>query len=53
MDTESILFKLRDAFNTHDIEAFVACFDENYCSHQPVHPDRTFTGREQLRKLEF
>jgi hypothetical protein len=50
MDAESLLFKLKDALNIHDIEAFVACFAENYHSEQPVHPDRTFQGREQVRK---
>lgn len=50
MDTEILLFKLRDALNNHDIETFVSCFDENYYSEQPVHPDRTFQGREQVRK---
>ncbi|MCU7551365.1 nuclear transport factor 2 family protein [Chitinophagaceae bacterium LB-8] len=50
MDAETLLFKLRDALNTHDIEAFVACFDENYYSEQPAHPARTFQGREQVRK---
>ena len=50
MDEESLLFKLRDAFNARDIEALVACFKENYSSEQPVHPDRTFHGREQVRK---
>ena len=50
MNAETLLFKLKDAINSHDIEAFVACFDENYFSEQPVHPDRTFHGREQVRK---
>ena len=50
MDAEALLFKLKDALNTHGLEAFVACFDENYYSEQPVHPDRTFQGREQVRK---
>ena len=27
-----------------------ACFDDNYYSEQPVHPDRTFQGREQVRR---
>ena len=49
MDAELLLFKLKDALNAHDIEAFVACFDDNYYSEQPVHPDRTFQGREQVR----
>ena len=50
MNAESLLSKLKHAINTHDIEAFVACFAENYYSEQPVHPDRTFRGREQVRK---
>ena len=50
MDAETLLFKLRDALNTHDIEAFVTCFDENYKSEQPAHPARTFQGREQVKK---
>jgi ketosteroid isomerase-like protein len=50
MDAQALLLKLKDALNTHDIETFVACFDEEYYSEQPVHPDRTFRGREQVRK---
>src|ERR1044071_3107316 len=45
-----VLHRLHDAQNKHDIEAFVACFDVNYLSEQPVHPDRTFRGSEQVRK---
>ena len=50
MDEETLLFKLKDAFNTHDIDALVACFDESYYSEQPVHPDRSFQGPEQVKK---
>jgi hypothetical protein len=50
MDTGDLLFTLRDAFNSHDIVAFGECFDENYYSEQPAHPDRTFQGREQVVK---
>lgn len=50
MDAKALLFKMRDALNTHDIEAFVACFDDHYYSEQPVHPDRAFQGQEQVRK---
>ena len=35
--------------NQHDLEAFVACFHPDYRSEQPVHPDRGFGGREQVR----
>lgn len=35
--------------NARDIEAFVECFEEEYESEQPVHPDRAFRGRDQVR----
>jgi ketosteroid isomerase-like protein len=41
--------RLHAASNDHDIEAFVACFAEDYDSAQPAHPDRAFRGREQVR----
>jgi hypothetical protein len=50
MDLEFLLLKLKDAFNTHDIDSLIECFDEDYYSEQPVHPDRTFQGSEQVRK---
>jgi len=50
MDLESLLLKLNNAFNTHDIEVLIECFDESYLSEQPVHPDRTFHGREQVKR---
>jgi ketosteroid isomerase-like protein len=36
--------------NAHDIDAFVACFDEEYESEQPVHPDRAFRGSDIVRR---
>jgi hypothetical protein len=45
-----VLERLHDAQNRHDLDAFVACFDPEYRSEQPVHPDRAFVGREQVRK---
>lgn len=41
--------RLREAMNTHDIEAFLACFTPDYRSEQPAHPDRAFGGPEQVR----
>ena len=41
--------RLRSAMNARDIDAFVDCFDEDYESEQPVHPDRAFRGRDQVR----
>ena len=41
--------RLHNAQNRHDLDAFLACFDSDYRSEQPVHPDRAFTGSEQVR----
>ena len=35
--------------NAHDLDSFVACFDDDYESEQPAHPDRTFRGAGQVR----
>ena len=45
---ERLVGRLHAAMNAHDIEAFVACFAEDYDSAQPAHPDRAFRGREQV-----
>jgi ketosteroid isomerase-like protein len=45
-----IVERLQQAQNAHDLEGFVGCFDPDYRSEQPAHPDRAFTGREQVRK---
>ena len=45
-----VVERLNAAMNAHDIEAFVACFHEDYESEQPAHPDRAFRGREQVRR---
>src|SRR5262245_14611530 len=42
--------RLNAALNAHDIDAFVACFAEDYDSAQPAHPDRAFRGRAQVRE---
>ena len=48
--TADVLERLRDAQNRHDLDAFLDCFDSGYRSEQPVHPDRAFTGQEQVRR---
>ena len=50
MNAETLLVKLNRAFNTHDINLLMECFDEDYSSEQPVHPDRSFQGHDQVRK---
>jgi ketosteroid isomerase-like protein len=44
-----LIERLQRAQNEHDLEAFVALFAPRYRSEQPVHPDRAFEGREQVR----
>jgi ketosteroid isomerase-like protein len=46
----AVLERLHDAMNRHDLEAFVGCFNADYESEQPCHPDRAFTGTAQVRK---
>ena len=50
MESEALLFKLRDAFNAHDINSILECFDEKYSSEQPIHPNRRFQGKDQVEK---
>jgi ketosteroid isomerase-like protein len=38
------------ATNAHDVEGIVACFAEDYALESPVHPARSFHGREQVRR---
>src|SRR5215210_1339669 len=46
----SVVERMREALNNHDLESFLECFDENYQSEQPTHPNRGFGGKEQVRK---
>lgn len=48
--SELVVERLSAAMNAHDIDAFVACFAEDYESEQPAHPDRAFRGNEQVRR---
>jgi ketosteroid isomerase-like protein len=45
-----VLERLTAAMNHRDLAAFVACFDENYASDQPAHPDRRFRGAAQVAR---
>lgn len=47
---QSVMERMQSAQNQHDLEAFLGFFDPDYQSEQPVHPDRLFGGREQVRK---
>ena len=45
----AVAVALAEAMNAHDLEAFVSLFAPEYNSQQPVHPDRAFVGRDQVR----
>jgi ketosteroid isomerase-like protein len=45
-----VVERLHSAMNQHDLQAFLACFDPDYRSEQPAHPNRGFGGREQVEK---
>ena len=42
--------RLCQATNDHDLAGLVACFAPGYRNATPVHPQRGFTGREQVRR---
>ncbi len=42
--------RLRDAVNRHDLERLAGCFAQDFVNETPVHPGRSFQGREQVRK---
>ena len=48
--TGAVIERLQRAWNAHDIEAFVACFDPGYDSRWPIHPERDFRGVDHVRE---
>ena len=44
------LARLERATNAHDVNALVACFAPDYRNDTPAHPERGFSGREQVRR---
>jgi ketosteroid isomerase-like protein len=44
------LAHLERATNAHDLNEVVACFAADYRNETPAHPERGFTGREQVRR---
>jgi hypothetical protein len=49
-DPRLVIERLVGAQNAHDIDAFVACFAQDYRSEQPNHPELAFVGEAQVRK---
>ena len=42
--------RLRQAITEHDLDQLVDCFAVDVRSEQPAHPERNFTGRDQVRR---
>jgi ketosteroid isomerase-like protein len=49
MDATTMLRNLERATNEHDLAALADCFAEDYRNETPLHPARSFRGREQVR----
>ncbi|MCU1384437.1 MAG: hypothetical protein JWL71_3134 [Acidobacteria bacterium] len=48
--TADVLARLERAVNAHDLDAITACFAAGYRNDTPAHPERGFTGRDQVRR---
>jgi ketosteroid isomerase-like protein len=46
----AVIDRLVQAVNGHDLERLVSCFADGYVNETPVHPQRAFTGSDQVRK---
>jgi predicted SnoaL-like aldol condensation-catalyzing enzyme len=46
----SIIERMFEAGNRHDLEAFLEYFHPEYQSEAPLHPSRSFRGRDTVRK---
>jgi ketosteroid isomerase-like protein len=49
-DAPGVLERLIEATNDHDLERLADCFAADFVNETPAHPDRSFVGREQVRK---
>ena len=46
----AIVQRLCQATNDHDLDALAECFAVDYRNETPAHPERSFAGRDQVRK---
>jgi ketosteroid isomerase-like protein len=42
--------RLHAAVNRHDLDSMAGCFATDFVNETPVHPARSFRGRDQVRK---
>jgi ketosteroid isomerase-like protein len=48
--TKAVIRRLVKTWNGDDLEAFLDCFHPEYASTQPLFPDRSFLGRDNVRE---
>ena len=46
----TVLERLKESLNRRDLDSMLECFDPDYRSEQPAHPNRGFGGKEQVSK---
>jgi hypothetical protein len=46
----TVLERLTEAQNAHDVDLFASFFTDDYRSEQPAHPGRAFSGRAQVHE---
>jgi hypothetical protein len=49
-ETPTVLQRMSDAINAHDVDAFLSCFANDYKGELPLHPESAFTGLAQVRE---
>ncbi|MET9553028.1 nuclear transport factor 2 family protein [Streptomyces sp. NPDC006645] len=50
MSATEVLKRLEQAITSHDLDGMVDCYTEDYRSDLPLHPQRSFVGRENVRR---
>jgi hypothetical protein len=50
LEPPAAIRQLSQAWNVRDLDALEACFQPDYESAQPLHPDRNFQGRDGVRR---
>jgi hypothetical protein len=46
----AVIDRLLEATNNHDLDAISACFAVDFVNETPLHPARSFRGRDQVRR---
>jgi ketosteroid isomerase-like protein len=47
---DTVIDRLFQTTNDHDVDGIVACFAPGYHCEMPLHPERSFTGSDQVRR---